>query len=93
VQDRVAEPEPPARVVDDSLHERLVELVVTVRVTVPVKPFRGATVMVEVPLAPGSTVTLVGLDEIVKSGDEVWTETKTLVECEREPLVPMSVTL
>jgi len=93
VQDRVAEPEPPVMVLDDSVHERLVEFVVTTRVTVPVKPFRGATVTEEVPLTPALTATLVGLDEIVKSGDDDWTETETLVECEREPLVPVTVTL
>ena len=93
MQDRVAEPEPPLMVLDDSVHERLVEFVVTARVTVPVKPFRGAIATVEVALTPELTVTLVGLDETVKSGDEVWTETETLVECEREPLVPVTVTL
>jgi len=93
VQDRVAEPEPPVMVLDDSVHERLVEFVVAARVTVPEKPFRGAIATVEVPLTPELTVALVGLDEIVKSGDEVWTETDTLVECEREPLVPVTVTL
>jgi hypothetical protein len=91
VHDRVAEPEPPARVVDDSLHERLVELVVADRLTVPVKPFRGATLIVELPPTPALTLTLVGLEEMVKS--DVWTETETLVECVREPLVPVTVTL
>ena len=36
-------------VVADSVHDRLVELVVTARVTVPVKPFNGDTVTVAVP--------------------------------------------
>jgi hypothetical protein len=57
-------------VLDDSAHERLVEFVVTARVTVPVKPFRGAIVTEEVPLTPALTATLVGLDEMVKSGDD-----------------------
>ena len=92
MQDRVAEPEPLVMVLDDSAHERLVEFVVTARVTVPVKVFRGATVTVEVPLTPALMVTVVGLDEMTKSGDD-WTETDTLVECEREPLVPVIVTL
>ena len=70
VQDRVAEPEPLVMVLDDSAHERLVEFVVTARVTVPVKPFRGATVTEEVPLTRALTATLVGLDEMVKSGDD-----------------------
>jgi hypothetical protein len=60
---------------------RFVELVVRARVTVPVKPFRGATVTVEVPPTPALTVTLVGFVEMVKSGDDdCATETLTLVE-------------
>jgi hypothetical protein len=50
---------------------RLVELVVTARVTVPVKPFNGATVIVEVPLAPAFTVELVGEAETAKFGGAV----------------------
>ena len=38
-----------------------------VRVTVPVKPFTGATVMVVVPAAPALTVRLVGAAVTVKS--------------------------
>ncbi len=38
-----------------------------VRATVPVKPFRGATVMVEVAAAPARAVTLVGLAVTEKS--------------------------
>jgi len=63
-----------------------------VRVTVPVNPLSGATVIVEVPVAPALTVTLVGLAEIAKSGAApkvkvavaVWTS---------EPLVPVIVTV
>jgi len=36
-------------------------------VTVPVKPWRGVTVIVEVPEAPARMVTLVGLAVTVKS--------------------------
>jgi len=78
---------------DESLHERPVEFVATVRLTVPVKPFRGTTVTLEDPLTPAFTVTLVGFDDTAKSGEDVWTVTKTLVECESEPLVPVTVTL
>ena len=46
---------------------RLVELVVTERVTVPAKPFTGATVIAEVPARPALMVTLVGLAVTVKS--------------------------
>jgi len=38
-----------------------------VRLTVPVNPFTGVTVIVEVPLAPARTMTLVGLAATVKS--------------------------
>ena len=38
-----------------------------VRATVPVKPFTGATVIVEVPATPALTVTLVGDAATVKS--------------------------
>jgi hypothetical protein len=60
-------PEPPVMVVEDRVQDRLVELVVTARVTVPVKPLTEATVMVEVPATPVFTLTLVGLAVIVKS--------------------------
>jgi hypothetical protein len=38
-----------------------------VRLTVPLKPLRAVTVMVEVPATPALTVTVVGLAEMVKS--------------------------
>jgi hypothetical protein len=47
---------------------KLIEFVVTVSETVPVNPFVGATVIVEVPAAPVSTVTVVGLAVMVKLG-------------------------
>jgi hypothetical protein len=40
---------------------------VEARATVPANPFSAATVIVEVPLTPDRTVTLVGLAVIVKS--------------------------
>lgn len=64
---RVEVPEPPAILVEFRVQERFVELVVTARVTVPAKPFTGATVRVEVPAAPALTVTLIGLALTVKS--------------------------
>ena len=66
-QERVEVPEPPTILVEDRVHERLVELVVTARVTVPVNPFTGATVMVDVPATPAFTVILVVLAVTVKS--------------------------
>jgi hypothetical protein len=70
MHERVAEPEPPLMLLFDREHERLVELAVTVRATCPVKPFRGAIVMVETPPAPTLTVKLAGPAEIAKSGDD-----------------------
>jgi len=67
-------PEPPTILVELKVHERFVELVVTARVTVPEKPFTGATVIVEVPATPAFTVTLVVLAVTVKS----WTWNTTL---------------
>ena len=66
-QEREEVPEPPAMLVEDNVHDRLVELVVTASVTVPVKPFTGATVIVDVPVTPALTVTLVALAVTVKS--------------------------
>jgi hypothetical protein len=40
---------------------------VSVRLTVPVKPLRPATVIVDVPAEPARTVTLVGEEDTVKS--------------------------
>ncbi len=60
-----------------------------VSATVPVKPFTGATVMVEVAVAPARAETLVGLAVTVKSV----TVTVTVAEWDREPLVPVTVTV
>jgi hypothetical protein len=65
--DRAEEPEPIGMLVAESVHERLVELVVTTRVTVPAKPLIGTTVIVEGPATLALTVTLVGLALMVKS--------------------------
>ena len=67
VHESVEVPEPPEILVEVSVQARFVELVVTARVTVPVNPFTGATMMVEVPATPTFTVTLVGLAVTVKS--------------------------
>jgi len=68
VHDRVDVPDPAAIFVEDRLQERLVELVVTAKVTVPVNPLSGATVIVEVAATLAFAVTLVGLALMVKSG-------------------------
>jgi hypothetical protein len=61
-----------------------------VRATVPVNPWRGATVIVDVPVAPASAVTLVGLAVTEKS----WTVNVTVAErVGLVPLVPVTVTV
>jgi hypothetical protein len=87
-QDSVELPEPPVTDADDNVHDRLVELVVTDKATVPVKLFTGAMAMVEVPCALASTIALVGLADIVKS----WTTKVTEVEWDRLPFVPVTPT-
>jgi len=67
VQVSVEVPEPPEMLVALRVQVRFVELVMTTRVTVPVKPLIGATVIVEVPATPALTVTLVALAVTVKS--------------------------
>jgi hypothetical protein len=66
VQVSVEVPDPPVMLVELRVHDRLVELVVTARPTVPANPLTGATVIVEVPATPVFTVTLVGLAVKVK---------------------------
>jgi len=67
VQDRMDVPEPPVRLAGVSVQAELSET----RATVPVNPFSGDTVIVEVPAEFTATVTLVGLAEIEKSGAAV----------------------
>ena len=62
---------------------------VEVRATVPVKPFTGATVIVDVAAVPTLTATVVGLAVTVKS----WTVTVTVAVRVMEPLVPVTVTV
>jgi hypothetical protein len=59
---------PRATLVGDNVHDRPEEgETVAVKLTIPVKPSSGATVTIEVPATPASTVTLVGLPVTVKS--------------------------
>ena len=76
--------------IDDGLseHTRLVEFELTEKATVPVKPLTGERLIVEEPETPALTATDVGLDVIVKS----WMMYVALVECDRLPLVPVTVT-
>jgi len=62
---------------------------VKVSVTVPVNPWSGATLIVEVPLDPALIATLVGLAVTLKS----LIVYVTVAECDREPLVPVTVTV
>ena len=65
---------------------------VTLRFTVPVKPFTPVTVTVDVPVVLRVTVMLVGESEIEKSGvGAALTTSVTVVECTRLPLVPVMV--
>jgi len=81
-------PEPPPILVELRIHERLVELVVTARVTVPAKPFNGATVIVAFPVELTMTRTLVVPAVTAKS----CTITVTVTACDRLPLEPATVT-
>lgn len=62
-----------------------------VRATVPVKPPRGATVMVDVAAVPAVVVTLVGLAVTLKS--MLTTVTVTVAVWDSDPLAPVTVTV
>jgi hypothetical protein len=83
VHDRVALPEP-VTLVGLAAHDVLF----VARLTVPAKPFCGEIVTVEVPALPAFTLTEVGLTLIVKS----WIVNVTVAECDKPPLVPVTVT-
>ena len=74
--------------VEERLHDRLVEFSPIARATVPAKPFRDDTVIVDTPAAPTLAGTLVGLAVIAKS----CTVKVTVTECDSVPLVPVTVT-
>jgi hypothetical protein len=59
------------------------------RLTVPVNPSNGLTVIVDMPAWPARTVMLVGLAAREKS----WSMKPTVAEWEREPLLPVTVTV
>jgi len=83
VQDSALLPEP-VRPAGVTVHAVLF----AVKVTTPENPFRPVIVIVEVPVEPAFTVTLVGLAESVKSV----TVNVTVVEWDNDPLVPVTVT-
>jgi hypothetical protein len=71
-------PDPPEMVVEDNVQERLGEFAVTTSVTVPVKPFREDTVMVERPGLPVVELMLIGFADNPKSGFAItWNVTPT----------------
>jgi hypothetical protein len=86
VQLRIDDPEL-AMLVGFKAHARPVEGETDeVRVTVPLKPFNAATVIVEVGVEPMRAVMLVGLEVIVKSV----MLTVTVAVWDREPLLPVT---
>jgi hypothetical protein len=87
VHDKVEVPEPPAILVDKSVHERFVELVETARVTALENPLTGVMVIVNVPATLTLIETLVWLAVIAKS----WAWNVTVAEWDRAPLVPATV--
>lgn len=67
MHDSVAAPLPPGTVGGLTVHDKLVELEVTVRATEAENPFTGPTLTVELLAVPATPVTEVGLALIVKS--------------------------
>ena len=63
----------------------------TAKNTVLLNPLTPCRLMEEVPDAPGVMVMLAGLAVIVKSGTLEVTLTITVVECERGPLIPVTI--
>jgi hypothetical protein len=82
VHDRVEEPEP-VTPVGETVHEVLL----VARLTTPANPLSAVTVIVDVPAEPATTVTVVGLAVIVKS----CTRYVTVAECDKVPLMPVTV--
>lgn len=87
LHDRLDVPEPPLILVTLKVQARAVELVATPRLTVPVNPLTGETDIVAGPALLTVVETVVGLAINVKSCTRYFTE----VECDSEPLVPVTV--
>ncbi len=84
-------PEPPVMLV--GLTEQVSPVVgetLVVSATVPVNPLTGMTVIMDVAATPGVVFTVVGFAVIVKS--TTWTVIVAVV-CERDPLIPVTVTV
>src|SRR5207245_9831554 len=71
------------------LHVRPETGAVALRLTVPDHPLRGTAVINDAPWAPAFTPTLSGVGDTTKS----WTARRTVAECVRELLVPVTVPL
>jgi len=67
IRDRVDVPEPVTLVGVRVQVSPVVGLMLDAMFTIPPKPLRAVTVIVEVPATPALTVTVVGFAEIVKS--------------------------
>ena len=84
MQESVEIPDP-VRLVGESVQDVLF----VVRFTTPAKLLTGATVTVEVPAAPASTVSAAEFAARVKSVTLI----VTVTECERLPLAPVTETV
>jgi hypothetical protein len=79
---------PRVTLVGERVHTRpLFGETIALSATVPVNPCTLFTIMVDVPATPALTVTLGGLEEMVKSSTVI----VTVVECTSGPLVPVTV--
>jgi hypothetical protein len=67
VQRSMEVPELPGTATEPRVHERLVELVVTATLTVPLNPLIEATEIVELAVTPTLVETLLGFAEMAKS--------------------------
>jgi len=92
VHDKVEVPEPPVMLDELRVHVRPTGDTALVRATVPVNPLTGATVIVEVAVAPERIVALVGL-AVTEKSCAAWTVIVTVAEWDNVPLVPVTVTV
>jgi hypothetical protein len=80
---------PRTMLVGDRVHVRPAGETADVSATVPVKPFTGAIVIVDVAAVPTLTLAVVGLAVTEKSV----TMKVTVAVCESDPLVPVTETV
>ena len=84
---------PPRRVMFDGFNDAVGPdgETVAVRMTVPAKLLMLVTLMVDAPDEPAVIVRLPGLGDSEKSGATKTTVKLTITECDRLPLVPVTV--